>query len=503
LQPTLLALLLVMAGVSATCAQADVVAVDRLGAAAPVLWGGGVAWQDPGGVRAATPTSPSHPLVSFRALGYTYRFALDSGSGAAGAAGSVGALAFGWEEANEMTPPMGPGDTSVPSPSLPYETSITHRGTIGADGHVTQLAACSGETVSLPFGSYEVSLAGGTVAYRCEGTPPGAQPAAGGVVPSYIALGELATPPGATRTVAEAGLFQISGDYLAYSLAGKPAGSGRVVVENWQTGTVSYEVSFSAKEAVDTLALGEDGTLVLLGAGTTACATGTARSGQTYPTEWLSPASPLAHQLGCFYDGSLRPVGGQWVALRSSGATTATASLVLLTLATGASQTLAAFPNAGVFEPQQQPLGPGADFDGHQLAWTQQTCAGTEVQFTPEVSAMSPGPPSSAQCPMLFHVPGALHPSAKGAVRVGVSCPQGCPYGELAIAQPRALRQAGAAFFSLPAATAPSVESVRLSRRERAYLRRHRRVRIALVALTGGLGSAEQARFVAHALLVR
>jgi hypothetical protein len=379
---------------------------------------------------------------------------------------------------------------------------------ISADGHVTQLAACATEDVSLPFGAYEVSLAGGTVAYRCEGAlpgaPPGAQTPAGAIVPSYLALGELATSGSATRTIAEAGLFQISGDYLAYSLAGKPAGSGRVVVQNRQTGTVSYEVPLSAKEEpVDTLALGEDGTLVLLGAGTSACATGSARSGQTYPAEWFSPASPVAHQLGCFYDGSLRPVGGQWVALRSSGTATAAASLVLLSLATGSSQTLAVFPNAGVFEPQQQPLTPGADFDGKQLAWTQQTCAGTAVQFTPEVSAMSPGPPSSAQCPMLFHIHGALHPSAKGALHLGVSCPQGCPYGELAIAQPRALRQAGAAFFSLPASTAPSIESVHLSRRQRAYLRHHRRVRIALVALTAGLGSAPQARFVAHALLAR
>jgi hypothetical protein len=104
---------------------------------------------------------------------------------------------------------------------------------------------------------------------------------------------------------------------------------------------------------------------------------------------------------------------------------------------------------------------------------------------------------------MLFHIRGALRPTARGAVRVAVSCPQGCPEVELSIAQPRALREAGSAFFSLPAATAASIQSLRLSRRQRAYLRRHRRIRIALVALSSGLGSAPQSRSVAHAVLVR
>ena len=441
-----LALALASASTCAAGARAEVVALDRLGAAAPVLWNGGVAWQDPQGVHAAAPGTASHAVVSFQARGFTYGFALDSGSGAAGPAGSSGALAYGWVEANEMTPPMGPGDTRVPPPPLPYETSVLHRGVIGAEGHVTQLPACGAENVPVSFGAYEVSMAGTDVAYRCEGAPPGAQAPADAILPSYLALGELAMPGSTTRTIAEAGTFQISGNYLAYYRAGKPPEAGRVVVENRQTGTVGYEAVRSAKEGPPgALALQEDGTLVVLGTDASPCATGSAAPGQTYPAAWFSPASPVAHQLGCFYDGSLRPAGGQWVALRPAGAGTATASLVLLSLATGVSQTLATFANAGVFEPQQQPLAPGADFNGRRLAWTEQTCAGTELQLTTEVSAMSPvpGPLPSTRCAVRFAIHGALHVNAKGNVSVAVSCPQGCRYGELSIAQPRALRQAG------------------------------------------------------------
>src|SRR5665213_1079930 len=85
-RPALVALALASAGLPAGRAQAAVVAVDPLGAAAPVLWNGGVAWQDTEGVRAATVGSPPRRLVSFRPLGFTYDFSLDSGSGANGTA---------------------------------------------------------------------------------------------------------------------------------------------------------------------------------------------------------------------------------------------------------------------------------------------------------------------------------------------------------------------------------------------------------------------------------
>jgi hypothetical protein len=514
-------------------APAAVVALDPYPVSAPVLWNGGVAWQDLTGVHAGAPGAPPRALVSFHPLGYTFAFALDSGAGGASASGAgvnsatagdsngasvssataggssgasapargsstAGALAYGWEEANEMTPPMGPGDTSVPSPSLPYETSIVHRGVISASGTVTQLPVCGTEDVPVAFGAYGVSLTGTTVAYRCEGAPPGAPVPASPLQQTYLALGEIAAPSTPTRTIVEASAFQISGDYVAYYAAGKPAGSGHMVVESRQTGTVSYEVPVSTQV---TIALQADGTLVLLGAGTSACAPPGTRSGQTYPAEWFSPASPLAHQLGCFYDGSLRPAGGQWVALRP-GPSGAEASLVLLSLASGASRPLASFPNAGVFEPQQQPLGPGADFDGTRLAWTQQTCAGTAVEFTPDVSAMSPTPPPSARCPVVFHVHGQLHPTAAGAVRVSVSCPQGCPDVELSVARPRAL-QTGSTDISLPASARARTESIHLSRRQRAYLRRHPRVRVTLVALSWALGDVSQTKYAAHAVLTR
>jgi hypothetical protein len=503
-----------LAALAATRAQAEVVAIDRSGAASPVLWNGGVAWLDPAGVHAAAPGTPAHSLVSYQPRGFTYGFSLDSGSGAGNPAG---ALAYGWEEANEMTPPMGPGDTSVPTPPLPYETSLSRRGVIGADGHVTALPGCATEDVPVGYGAYAVSLAQGTVAYRCDGVPPGAPapatPApAASTLSSYLALGEIATPATPTRTIPQAGSpFQISGPYLAYYAAGKTTGSGSVVVENRQTGTVSYEVPHTPQEEpVQALALQADGTLVLLGGGTSStCPPATARAGRTYPAAWFSPASPSAHQLGCFYDGSLRPVGGQWVALRSSGANTTAASLVLLTLADGSSRTLANFANAGVFETQPQELQPqplattpaAADFDGKRLAWTEQTCAGTAVQFAPDVNAMSPGPPRpSARCPALLHIHGALRATAKGNVKVRVSCPQGCQFAELSIAQPRDLRT-GPALISLPASSADHTETLHLTRRQRAYLRAHRRVRIALVALSNEPGSTAQSRYVTHAVL--
>ncbi len=489
------ALATALAVLSIANAQATVVALDRYPVSAPVLWSGGVAWQDLTGVHAGAPGAPPRTLVSFHPLGYTFAFALDSASGAGS---SGGALAYGWEEANEMTPPMGPGDTSVPTPSLPYETSIVRRGVIGANGSVTRLPVCGTEDVPIDFGAYGVSLAGTTVAYRCEGTTPGAPAPASPLQQTYLALGEIATPSSPTRTIAEAGAAQISGGYLAYYAAGKPAGSGRVVVESRQTGIVSYEVSLSTQA---TISLQEDGTLVLLGAGTSACTPPGARSGETYPAEWFSPASPAAHQLGCFYDGSLRPVGGQWVALRS-GPLGTEASLVLLSLASGASRTLAVFPNAGVFEPQQQPLGPGADFDGTRLAWTQQTCAGTLVELTPDVGTMSPSPPPSARCPVVFPVHGPLRPTAKGAVRVAVSCPQGCPDVELSIAQPRAL-QTGSTDISLSASPKARAESIHLSPRQRAYLRRHPHTRVTLLALSWALGNASQTKYTARATLTR
>src|SRR5271166_7121698 len=121
-------MVLVAAGMRAPVAHAGALVVDPRGAADPVLWDGGVAWEDEDGVHAASPLVPAHALMSFKPLGYTYRFALDAGAGSQTTAAADGPLAFGWEEANEQTPPMGPGDTNVPAPSLPYETSIVHRG---------------------------------------------------------------------------------------------------------------------------------------------------------------------------------------------------------------------------------------------------------------------------------------------------------------------------------------------------------------------------------------
>ena len=239
----LLLLLAALLSLSLLAARAggETLAVDPLGAATPVLWNGGVAWQDPTGVRAAAPGAAMRRLVSFRALGYTYSFSLDSGSGA-GTGGSGGTLAYGWEEANDMTPPMGPGDTSIPAPALPYETSISHRGLIGADGHTTPLPECSTQDQPGYFGAPIVSLADTSAAYLCAGAPPGMQVPAHVTLPSYLALSNLSSPGVPAQTIPEAGPpFQLSGAYIAYG-----AGNGttttvaarRIVVFDRTTSTV-------------------------------------------------------------------------------------------------------------------------------------------------------------------------------------------------------------------------------------------------------------------------
>jgi hypothetical protein len=399
---SLLSLSLAAASLHAASADGEVLALDPQGAATPVLWNGGVAWQDTAGVRAAA-GSPTRRLVSFRPLGYTYSCSLDSGSGAQVAGSPPGSgeeLAYGWEEANNMTPPMGPGDTSIPAPALPYETSISHRGLIGADGHSTPLPECSTQDQPGYFGAPIVSLADSTAAYLCAGAPPGMQVPAHVILPSYLALSNLATLGAPAQTIPEAGApFQLSGAYVAYG-----AGNGttttvaarRIVVFDRTTSTVVYELHLGANEYVRMFALQADGTLVVLGAGTSTCPQpGRVGAGQSFPAIWISPAQPTPHQLGCFYDGALRPVDGQWVALAPTGSGTE-ASLDLLTLATGATRTLAMVSNPGVLEPQTQQLQsqpqtePVGDFDGHRLAWVQHTCAGAAIELTPDVARPDP-----------------------------------------------------------------------------------------------------------------
>ncbi len=503
----LLLLLAALLSLSLLAARAggETLAVDPLGAATPVLWNGGVAWQDPTGVRAGAPGAAMRRLVSFRALGYTYSFSLDSGSGA-GTGGSGGTLAYGWEEANDMTPPMGPGDTSIPAPALPYETSISHRGLIGADGHTTPLPECSTQDQPGYFGAPIVSLADTSAAYLCAGAPPGMQVPAHVTLPSYLALSNLSSPGVPAQTIAGAGgLFQISGNYIAYGI-GETSATRRIVVATRDTSTVSYEVPQTTD--VRALALQADGTLILLGAGTSACPKPGHGSGESFPAEWFSLAGPTAHQLGCFYDGALRPVGGQWVALAPTGPGTQ-AALELLTIATGATRTLAVFPNPGVIEPQTQQLQaqpqtePVGDFDGHRLAWVQHTCAGAAIQLTPDIAAMTPGPPASVRCPVQFHLHGPLRPGARGIVRVRLTTRWAAPVIATRISGSRVLATSGSAYFSLPASPRPVTKSFRLSRRQLAYLRRRRHVNVVLSAETAGVGSAPFSKTAVHVTLAR
>lgn len=516
------ALGLALMGGGDVCARAgaETVAIDPLGAAAPVLWNGGVAWEDMQGVRAAAPGPAAvRKLVSFRALGFTYSFSLDSGAGAGGSSNgaggsgtgaggsSTGALAYGWEEANDQTPPMGPGDTRVPAPPLPYETSISHRGLIDPAGHVAQLPDCGTQDTFGAFGAYLVSLAGPTVAYLCGGFPPGAPANPHAILPSYLALGQATAPAASPQTVAEAsGEFQLAGDFLVYDLGGALASSRRLVVARREAASPVYEVPLPPGQYVQGLALQADGTLVVLGLGTASCPPVSGGASRSFPAEWLSPAEPAPHQLGCFYTGSLRPVAGQWVALAPGPG--GQAALELVTLATGASRTLAVFANAAIAEPQPQQVpptrySPGFDFDGQRLAWVQHTCAGAAIELTPDVAAMSPGPPSPTRCPLRFHVHSPLRPDARGRVRVPISCPLGCTLEELRLRGPHGLAGEASPFATLPPSPRPRSVALRLSRRALAQLRRRGRVRVTISALSAGLGSARSSKTAVRVTLAR
>jgi hypothetical protein len=457
-----------------------------------VLWKGGAAWWGAKGIEQATPGSSPSVLKSFPDIGsLTYNRGLDAGAGAGG-----NALAYGWFEVNSETPPMGPGDTNVPPPAIPYETAILHRGVISAGGTATAIPEC--EVNAAPeVPNQQVSLAGSSVVYGCaepNGTPPGK------VAPGYGAIAAVSAPGTVLSDFYNLnGTFQLTGNFVAY-LAGEPSKSSRVIVRNVATNTVAYETPPAATLGAAGLASQEDGSVVLLGPGTSPCPAAHNTPTQTYPATWFPVGAPTAHQLGCFYDGSLRAVGGKWVALAPGPGSEA--SLVLVDLATGSRTTLAVFPDPGTVEPRQQPLFPAEDFDGKRLAWTLETCAGDTVQLTEDVSAMSPGPAPSNACPVQFHINGALHVGPHGKARLRVSCPLGCSDVDLSVRHPRALATESAGFFSLPPSSTAR-ESFDLGPRKLAYLRRHRRVGITLRAEVARLGAAGFARYSVHATLVR
>ena len=486
--------LVLIAAIASAPADADPLATERGGAGSVVLWNGGVAYWGEGGIRYAAPGSSSRLIQRFPFFGsLTYYLSLDGG---AAAGPSSGALAYGWYEVNSETPPMGPGDTNVPSPPIPYESAVLRRGVIAADGSATELPNCDiGFAPELP--NQQVSLAGSALAYACAETK-GASP--GTLAPTDIAVASISAPGTALSTLPSPnGWFQLSGGFAAY-LAGEPFKPSRVVVRNLATNTVAYETPQAPTTATELLALQEDGSVLLLGQGTSACTTTHSSTTQSYPAEWFPVASPVAHQLGCFYDGAMRPVGGKWVGLAPGPGSEA--SLVLVDLASGARTTLAVFPDPGMLEPQEQPLLPASDFDGTRLAWTLETCAGDTVQLTPDINAMSPGAPPSNVCPAELHIHGALHPGPHGRVKFHLSCPLGCADVELSVRGPRALHDEFAGFFSLPPSSTPRVESFHLGPRQLAYLRRQHRVRITLVATVDRLGGAGFVRYKTRATLV-
>jgi hypothetical protein len=393
------------------------------------------------------------------------------------------------------------GDHNVLSLPIPY--AGLKRGLIAANGAVTELPGCDVPfTFELP--SELVSLAGSSLAYGCAeaGT-------ATNTYRPYIALANVSTPAtAASRFAGVNGAFQISGSFIAYQSGESATYSGAVAVKNVATNVLAYETPQVPAFANEELALQQDGSLVLLGFDPAACPQANESSLQTFSAEWFSLASPVAHQLGCFYAGALRPVAGKWVALAPGPGSEA--SLVLVELASGSRSTLAVFPDPGMLESQVSlstppQSTPALDFDGTRLAWAEETCAGAAVQLAPDVHAMSPGSPPSEVCPVQFHIRGALHATRRGRVRVAVSCPLGCREVSLAILHPRALFNEFAGFFSLPPSSTPRVESFHLSRAGFAYLRKHRRVRITLAAQLDRLGEGEVHRlqYKTHATLLR
>jgi hypothetical protein len=489
-----LGLALVAITVPVARANAAVLATEPNGASAPTLWNGGVAWWSHAGIRYAAPGSAPRVLERFPEYGDTdYYRVLDGGAGA-GSAG--GPLAYGWYEVPKQTPPVSPRDLNAHALSIPHLENVLKRGLIAASGAVSELPECNAKyAFELP--TELVSLGGSSLAYACAEASTAIN-----TNPPYVALANVSTPGTAASKLAGVdGAFQISGGFIAYQ-AGEAPKESATVVKNLATNALAYETPHVPAFSNAELALQEDGSLVLLGFDPAACPPANESSRQTFSAEWFSPASPVAHQLGCFYAGALRPVAGKWVALAPGPGNEA--SLVLVDLASGSRSTLAVFPNPGMLESHQRPPARVLDFDGTRLAWVQETCAGAAVQLAPDVHAMSPGPVPSEVCPVQFHIHGALHATRNGNVRVPVSCPLGCQGVILEVLHPRALFNEIAGFFSLPPSSTPRVESFHLSRGELAYVRKHRRVRIALAVQLDRLGEGVRVlHYKTQATLVR
>jgi hypothetical protein len=476
---------LVMLGVCAAQAGADGTAEtittepDGL-TSRPVLWDGGVAWSNYQGIYAATPGSAPRQLAKITIYdGYLTGYMLDSG---AGTPNSTGALAYGWQQDNNQTPPMGPGDTKVPSPPIPYETGDQGAGVIAADGQVTALPNCP---FADPFSvggqnadadeHFAVSLSGDTVGYGCPYTGS----------PGFLGLSSVAMPATtAQRLTGFGSSFQISGDFVV-SDAVPGLKPGEVDIEDLAGNTVSEFLTTPASAGIEQLALQSDGTLVVVGAGTASCPSPPKIKAlgevgiPAVPTAWFAPGDPTPHQLGCFYSSAPRPVGGQWIGLTPDPA--GGADLVAVELASGTTRTLETFPNPEMFA--------GADTDGQSLAWSQATCAGTEVELTPDLATMTPGAPPPTRCPVTFLVHGPLYPTANGTVHVTVSCALGCR-DALGISKPRRLENLYATSFELPPGSASVRASIRLGPKQLRYLRAHGPLKITLSAREIGPGSA-------------
>jgi len=478
---------------AARAAATQVLAIEPDGiTSTPVLWNGGVAWSNHQGIYAATASGSTPQRLAKIPVydGFLIGYKLDSGSGTPNPSGD---LAFGYLEENNQTPPMGPGDTSVPTPPIPYGDDVQNAGVITGAGQETNLPVCPtadpfvmGNPDSYAELSFDVSLSGATVAYGCPFSS----------TPGFLALANPAAPAVTGPMLPGLGnLFQLSGQYLVADTA-TAATAGVVEVDYLTTSTMTQLFTVAAAQDPVALALQSDGTLVVVGPpGATACAPGgTSKSGQpliaAWPTEWFAPGDPTPHQLGCFYSGVPRPVGGEWIGLTPTAG--GGAALESVELATGTTRTLEVFPNPEMFM--------GADFDGQSLAWAEDTCAGTQIKLTADVAAITPDPAPPTTCPVTFHAPATLHPKANGRVAFHVTCTLGCSV-ILAVNGRGPLYSPYQSGFALPPGSSAVAESFRLDRRQLRYLRKHGRQKVTLTAQQYGPGSAYSASHV-HVTLV-
>lgn len=231
--------------------------------------------------------------------------------------------------------------------------------------------------------------------------------------------------------------IRLRGDHLAF------AAGDLIPVADRRTGATRFTSAPAGDFDVQS-----DGTLVTCRKGTVA---------------WASPAEPADHVVGTGGCANVRISGGRILYVAGPAR-----AIRMVDLAGTGTELLP--PLAGLR---------GLDFDGARAVFTADSCTGTGIFELPLTSASTP-PALSTACSI--KLPGGRLKPRKFKVRVRVSCPQGC-VGELTLVRPRA--DAAAPTASAPVVLAAGVTATRtvtLAREFWPAVRRHRRLRLDLVA---------------------